>query len=96
MPPMPVTEATAFFGNMSETVVKMLADHAAWAAQAMAIVATANQVLISPRREAISTVSGNNAKMNIASLRARLASMPPSMNFLGSQPPKIEPKVETV
>ena len=29
---MPVTEATAFFGNMSETVVKRLADHA-WCAR---------------------------------------------------------------
>src|ERR1035437_7009980 len=96
MPPMPVTEATTFFGNMSETVVKMLADHAWWAAQAIAMVATANQVLIAPRREAKSTVSGNKAKMNIASLRALLASMPPLMNFLGSQPPKIEPTVETV
>jgi hypothetical protein len=28
---MPVTDATAFFGKMSETVVKMLADQAAWA-----------------------------------------------------------------
>jgi len=29
---MPVTLATAFLGNMSETVVKMLADQAWWAA----------------------------------------------------------------
>src|SRR5258705_12828969 len=95
MPPIPVTEATAFLGNMSETVVKMLADHAWCAAHAMAIVATASHVLMAPRREAKSTVSGNNAKMNIASLRALLASMPPLMNFLGNQPPKTEPTVET-
>src|SRR6185436_19715878 len=96
MPPMPVTEATAFLGNMSETVVKILADQAWCAAQAMAMVATASQVLIAPRREASSTVKGNKAKMNMDNFRALLASMPPLMNFLGSQPPKIEPKVETV
>ena len=96
MPPMPVTEATAFLGNMSETVVKMLADQAWCAEQAIAMVPTASQVLIWPSREASSTQSGHRAKMNIESLRARLASMPPAMKRFGSQPPKMEPPVAMV
>src|SRR5665213_1503050 len=90
MPPMPVTEATTFLGNMSETVTKMFADQAWCAAQAMLMVNTAYQVLMAPRREAKSTVNGNRAMMNIVVLRALLASMPLFINFLGSQPPEIE------
>ncbi len=33
MPPIPTTEATVFCGNMSDTVVKILHDHA-WCADA--------------------------------------------------------------
>src|ERR1039458_4587750 len=94
IPPMPVTEATTFLGNMSETVVKILADHAWCAAQAMPMVSTAYHVLMAPTREASSTVNGNKAMMNIAVLRALLASMPPLIRRFGSQPPAIEPTVE--
>src|ERR1039457_2514090 len=94
IPPMPVTDATTFLGNMSETVVKILADHAWCAAQAMPMVSTAYQVLMTPRREARRTVSGNRAMMNIVVLRALFASIPLFINFLGSQPPEIEPTVD--
>jgi hypothetical protein len=43
MPPMPVIDATACFGNISETVVKRLADQAWCAAPARPISNTAVQ-----------------------------------------------------
>src|ERR1019366_3357090 len=72
MVPMPMTEATVFFGNMSETVVKRFADHAWCAAAPMQITATASTEAIFPKCSTlpkywvVNTVNGNTAMINMA------------------------------
>ena len=73
IPPMPTTEATARLGNMSETVVNRLADQAWCAAPAMPMSSTAPQALARVTKKIGST---QQAKMNMAVLRARLTLEP--------------------
>nr|WP_290937805.1 hypothetical protein [Haliscomenobacter sp.] len=69
IPPMPTTEATAFLGNISDTVVKILALQA-WCAEApMPISTTGIQKLMPPKGCANNTTSGIKAIKNMARIR---------------------------
>ncbi len=86
MPPMPMIEATACFGNMSETVVKRFADHAWCAAPASPMSSTAGQ---SPTLVTIQIGSTQHAKINIPVLRARVTVQPRLVRKPVTQPPKM-------
>src|SRR5580704_11034373 len=73
IPPRPITDATAFFGNMSDTVVYRLADHAWWADAARPIKSVAPQL---PAPVAKTIGMTHNAKMNIPVLRAFVTLQP--------------------
>ena len=70
IPPMPVTVAMAFLGNMSLTVVYILADQDWCAAQPRPMSTTGNHGESVPNGCAKSTTSGTNAKMSMALMRA--------------------------
>src|SRR3954468_13162291 len=90
-PPRPVTLATAFLGNMSDTVVNRFADHAWCAAPARPIRHTVTQMLSTLVTKKIG--STHSAKMNIETLRARVTVQPSFARYPGTQPPKIESTV---
>src|SRR3954466_2033274 len=72
-PPNPVTDATAVFGNMSDTVVNKFADQAWCAAPATPSSTTAVQ---GPTLVTKKIGSTQQAKMNIPVLRARVTLHP--------------------
>nr|GFC57439.1 hypothetical protein [Tanacetum cinerariifolium] len=83
IPPMPVTEPTARFGNMSDTVVKMLALQAWWAAAAMPITNTASHIFSCPRYCANTIGNTQKAMTSMAVLRAWKAGMPRLIKPMG-------------
>src|SRR5262245_34620017 len=92
-PPMPTTEPTACFGNMSEAVVKMLADQPWWAAAARLTRATATQTDFAWEANTIGTTP--TAQTSIVVLRAALTLQPRWRSAPESQPPATLPIDET-
>src|SRR5262249_21739003 len=90
MPPMPTTDAVAFFGKMSETVVNRLADQAWWPPAASAISATATHLLSVKVAKATGII--DNAQSNKVTLRARFTGQPRLIKNPESQPPMMLPK----
>ena len=93
MPPMPTTEPTARRGNMSEAVVKMLADQPWWADVASPTRATATHRL--EAREANTIGTTHSAQMSIAVLRPAFTLQPRLMSDEDSQPPPMLPTSAT-
>src|SRR5829696_7693818 len=89
IPPRPTTEPTAFRGNMSDAVVKRLADHPWCAAAATLIRATATHILLAPDAKTIGTTA--SAQMSIAIFRPALTVQPRLINVDDSQPPPMLP-----
>src|SRR5690606_13992555 len=90
---MPITEPIVFLGNMSETVVKRLADHA-WCAEApMPIKITGIQKEIWPNGWAASTTSGMTAISNIAFILPSYGEYPLLIKYTGNQPPPMLPNM---
>src|SRR4051812_16344219 len=85
-PPRPTTEATANLGNMSDAVVKRLADHAWCAEHARPMSSTAGHV-----PAFVTKTIGNTAtaKTNIAVLRAFVTLQPFLINVPGRLPPQM-------
>src|SRR5665213_10861 len=96
IPPIPVTEATVFFGNISDTVVKMLADHAWCAEVAIPIMITASHIFMEPRYWAKTTGITRKAYISIDTFRARKTTHPFLIKYIGSQPPQMLPIVDIV
>src|SRR5690606_24060123 len=90
VPPNPTTEATAFCGNMSETVVKMLAENP-WCAAAATPTNTTAIHLFGTMVENI-TGTTHKAQMNMAVLRAALTDQPRLSNAEDNQPPPMLPR----
>src|SRR5258706_9898059 len=92
MPPIPTTDPTALRGNMSEEVVKRLADHPWWAPAARPINATAahNDLTLAT----VKMGSTRQAQTNMAATRAWLAESPRRRKGVGNQPPPILPITE--
>src|SRR5262245_36660332 len=92
-PPMPTTEPTACFGNMSEAVVKMLADQPWWAAAARLTRPTATHTDFACEAKTIGTTP--SAQASIVVLRAALTLQPRSRRAPDNQPPATLPSYET-
>src|SRR4051812_6548184 len=93
-PPRPVMEETPRLGNMSEVVVKMLAENPWWAAAALPMQVAAIQMaqgMSLGTSGAKITGSTKIAQMIIAVLRALLGDMPRLIMLEESHPPTIEP-----
>src|SRR5215475_14531859 len=84
IPPMPTTEAVAFFGNKSEANVNKFADHAWWPAAPRAINATATHWL----SLAVANATGiiDSAHINSVNFRALFTGQPRLMNAPDNQP----------
>src|SRR5215471_7760523 len=89
MPPMPTTDPTALRGNMSELVVKMLADHPWCAAAARPTKSTATQTFDALAANTTGTTA--SAQISIAVLRARLIVKPRLIIDEDIQPPATLP-----
>src|ERR1044071_7397258 len=88
-PPRPTTDATAWRGNMSLTVVNRLADHHWCAPAATATTPTATQRLWAVGASVVGTM--HNAAMSNAVLRPRLTLWPRLMSAPETHPPVIDP-----
>src|SRR5438270_13421033 len=91
VPPIPTTLPTAERGNMSEVVVKRLADHPWCAASAAPTSTTTAHRLLQYGAKMTGTTP--TAQTNIAVFRARLALQPRSISVDESQPPPMLPTV---
>src|SRR5271154_7534870 len=89
IPPIPTTAPTALFGNISETVVKRLADQPWWAPAATLRrpIAAHSEVML-PRVKIGTTM---HAQKSMAESRAPVADNPSLRNGVGSQPPPMLP-----
>src|SRR5829696_5032413 len=93
MPPSPTTEPTALRGNMSDAIVKRLADHPWCAAAARLTSATATQRLLAPDANTMGTTA--NAHASIATLRPAFTDHPRRINADESHPPPMLPTSAT-
>src|SRR5665213_804100 len=96
IPPSPVTEATVFFGNISDTVVKILALQAWCAAVAQPIIKTDSHIFSEPSHCAKTTGTTQIAYMSIDIFRARNTVQPLFMRKRGNHPPPILPTLHMV
>ena len=89
MPPMPTTEPTACFGNISDEMVKILADQPWCAAAAIPISMTDSHRL--DVVEAITIGTTANAQISIATFLDLFIVQPCFIKYPESHPPPIEP-----
>ena len=91
MPPIPTTELTACFGNISDAAVNIFVAHAWWDATARLINATAAQTLVTYCAKMIE--SSNMAIINRTVFLAFNAAIPPFIRREEKYPPAILPTV---
>src|SRR5438093_5531978 len=90
-PPRPTTDAIAWRGNMSLTVVNRLADHHWCAPAATATTPTATHRLRADGASVVGTM--HTAAMSSAVLRPRLKLQPRLMSAPETHPPVTDPKI---
>src|SRR5688500_11200550 len=93
---MPITDAVAFLGNISETVVNILALHAWWAAAAMPIIKTDSHMFTLPCHWAKTIGRTQKAYTNIEVRLALKTGQLLFISFNGTQPPPILPMLEII
>ena len=91
---MPVTDATAAFGNTSDVVVYRLADHPLCAAVATLTSAIVNTGLFANTH--IAAMGMQKAQIAMANLRARPISQPRRISDPEIQPPAMLPTLAAV
>src|SRR5688500_4435451 len=89
VPPIPATEPTARFGNVSETSVYRLELNPWWADSATPTMMTAVHMLCTTDTNAAGTT--HRAHTSSVSLRAALTLQPLLIRWLDSQPPAMLP-----
>src|ERR1035437_3901461 len=98
-PPTPTTVETVVEGNMSVGVAKRFADHPWWAAVASENSAMAGHGLVvkmTPKYGTKRMGTTSSAQMSMADLRPALTVWPHWMIKPESQPPPMDPTVETL